>query len=332
MAASDVTQVTMADLAKNVDPSWKEALPLIELLSLQHGLMSVAPFSEANYATHERASVRTGLATPAWRMFGRGTPASTTKEAQVEFQCAILKSIPEVDTEILKIAPNRENFLLTRFAGHVEGMAQEWSSTAWYGTAASPEEFVGLASMFSDVTAANGRNVLDAGGTDASDNTSMWFMELGADVHAIYPRGSSAGISRSGGGVTWSENYGGTGLRALVHREELSLGAGFVVRDWRKVCRVASIDVSALTAQSGDANLLYWGTKAKHRLNSARGGGKRVVVMNTTLAEYLEHQLNDRTVAGGGVTVKTVDGMDVTHFCGFPIVIDDNILNTEAPV
>lgn len=332
MAASDVTLPTMADLAKRVDPGWKEVQPIVELLSLQHGLMSVAPWREGNQATGELTTVRTGLATPAWRLFNRGTPPSSTKTAQVKFQAGILKSISEADTELLKIAPNKEAFLLTEAAGHIEAMAQEWSSTAWYGTAASPEEFVGLASMYSDPTAQNGRNVLDAGGTDLSDNTSIWFMDLGPDVFAMYPRGTPAGISRAGAGVVWAENFGGTGLRALVHREEYTLGGGFVVRDWRKVVRIGSIDVSALTAQTNDANLLYWGTKAKHRIKANKTMGRRVVVMNSTVAEYLEHQMNDKMTAGGGVTVKTVDGMDVTHFCGFPIIVDDNILNTEAPV
>ena len=35
---------------------------------------------------------------------------------------------------------------------------------------------------------------LDAGGTDLSDNTSIWFMDLGPDVFAMYPRGTPAGI------------------------------------------------------------------------------------------------------------------------------------------
>lgn len=332
MAVSTVTLPTLLELSKRVDPGWKEISPIVELLSMQHGLMGVAPFQEGNLATGERTTVRTGLATPAWRMFNIGVTPSSTQTAQVDFQAAMLKSISECDTELLKIAPNKEQYLLTEATGHIEGMAQEWSSTAYYGTAASPEEFVGLASMYSSVSASNGQNVLDAGGTDASDNTSMWLVDFGPDVFGMYPRGSTAGISRAGAGVVWAENFGATGKRALVHREEYSLGGGFVVRDWRKIVRVASIDVSALVAQSSDANLLYFGTKAKHRIRSNKTVGRRVWLMNPTCAEYLEHQLNDRITAGGGVTMKNVDGFDVMHFVGFPVVIDDNILNTEAPV
>lgn len=333
MAASTVTLPTMLELSKRVDPGWSEILPIVELLSLQHGLMSTIGFQEGNLATGELTNVRTGLATPAWRMFNRGTPASSSQTAQVTFQAAILKSLSEVDEELVKISPNQERLLMTEAIAHIEGMAQEWSSTAYYGTAASPEEFVGLASMYSDPTAANGRNVLDAGGTDASDNTSIWLIDAGPDVFGMYPRGTTAGVSRVNDGVVWAENFGGTGLRARVNREEFTLAGGFVVRDWRKVVRIGSIDVGNLVAQNNDANLIFWMTKAKHRIKSNKTAGRRFWLMNSTTAEYLDHQRQDKSVAGGGVILQNIDGFgDVMTFGGFPIIIDDNILNTEAPV
>lgn len=333
MAASTVTLPTLSQLAKSVDPGWTQILPIVELLSQKHGLHSVLPFKQANTGTGEIATVRTGLPTPAWRMFNKGTPASSSRRAQITFECGILKSLPEVDNELLKIAPDREQFLMQEYDAHIEAMVSEFNSTAWYGTAAAPEEFVGLASMFSDPTAANGRNVIDAGSSDVADSTSIWFIRLGPNVYGAYPRGSTAGIQRSGlGSPVWAENFGGTGNRALVVREELTMAGGVVVRDWRDVVRIGSIDVSALRAETSDADLLHLGTSAKHRILSNGTGGRIVCCMNSGTAEYLEHQMNARLAVGGGVTVKNVDGMDVTHFCGFPIVIDDDILNTEAPV
>lgn len=222
---------------------------------------------------------------------------------------------------------------MQEYDGHIESMTAEFNSTAWYGTAAAPEEFVGLASMFSDPTAANGRNVIDCGGTDASDNTSIWFIRMGTNVYGAYPRGSTGGITRSGlSGTTWAENFGGTGRRALVTREELGMAGCVVARDWRDVVRMGSIDVSALVAQTNDADLLFYGVKAKHRILSNGSKAGVFCFMNSSTAEYLEHQINDKLVAGGGVTVSNVDGVDVMKFCGFPVVIDDDILNTEAPV
>jgi len=101
--------------------------------------------------------------------------------------------------------------------------------------------------------------VLLAGGTDQADSASIWFLDLGPEIFATYPKGSTAGISRAGEGVWWSENYGGTGLRALVHRLELSLGIGVVVTDWRKAVRICNIDVSALGILSYSYVLYAWG-------------------------------------------------------------------------
>lgn len=332
MAVSTITNPTLAEMARSVDPGWKEVLPVIELLSLRHGLMSAIGFDQANGAVSHRTQVRTGLPTPTWRMFNRGVPATNDQTANVTFSVALLKDVVEVDAELLKIAPNKERYMLQRAAAHLEGMAQEWSSTAFYGTAATPEEFVGLASMYSDTTANNGRNVLDAGGIDASDNTSIYLINSGPTVFGTYPMGTPAGISRSGGGEVWSESLGGSGLRGFVWREEYTLGGGLVVEDWRDVVRIGSIDVSAMVAQSGDANLNYWTTKAAARMIS-RPTYNRFWVMNATTFEYLVHQRNDRQVAGGGVQVSSVDGVGMSmSLHGYPVVIDDNILNTEAAV
>lgn len=331
MAVSSVLNPSFVEMAKSATPGWDGVQPMIELLALRHGLHSRIPFAEANGAVNHRTQLRTGLPTPTWRLLGKGIQPSAGQSAQATFQVAILKSLLEIDEELVKISPNPSAWVLQQAAAHLEAMAQEWSSTAYYGTAASPEEFVGLASMYSDVTASNGRNVLDAGGSDASDNTSIYLMNAGPTVFGTYPRGTPAGISRSGGETVWSESLGASGYKGKVFREEFSMGGGIVVEDWRDVVRIGSIDVSNLVAQANDADLLFWTRKAKARMLN-RPSYSRFWLMNATTFEYLDHQRSDRQVAGGGVTYQTIDGIDTPMLHGYEVVVDDNILNTESPV
>jgi len=331
MAVSTITSPTFAEMSRAVNVGWTQIQPLIELLSIRHGLHGNVGFQQANGAVSHRTQVRTGLSTPVWKMFNRGTPASTDTVANVTFNVAKLKSLLEIDQDLVDISPNPAMYVLQRAAAHLEAMMQEWSSTAIYGTAAAPEEFVGISSMYSDTSASNGKNILKAGGIDASDNLSIWLVNAGPTVFGTYPLGSMAGLSRTGGATVWTENMGGTGNRGQVFREEFAMGGGFVVEDWRDMVRIANVDVSALVAQSADADLLFWTRKAKGRM-STRPIYRRFWLMNGTASEYLDHQRAERQVAGGGVTTQTIDGIETMMLHGIPIVIDDNLLNTEAAI
>lgn len=331
MAANSVLYPTFADMAKQVTPGWERAMPIINLLSKRHGLHANLPFAEANGAISHRASILTGLPTSSWRMFNYGTAPSNGTHANVTFPVATAETISEIDEQLIRIAPERESFVAQKMMEHVESLMQEWSSTAFYGTAAAANEFVGLAALYSDPTATNGRNVLDAGGTDNSDNASIYLLNAGPTVKGIFPRGSSAGIERFGGGYDWAESFGGTGLRARVWREGIRIGGGIAVEDWRDVVRVGSIDVSAMVAQVNDADLIYLTRRAKSRLES-RPVYRRFFVMHPTVWEFIGHQRDDRQVAGGGVSTATIDGVEVDTLHGYPVVLDDNLLLTESPV
>lgn len=330
MAANAVTHPTLLDLSKRVTPGWDRQLPIINMLDKRHGLYAALPFLEANGAISHRASVVTGLPTSSVRLFNQGVASSTGTHTQIQFDLAIIKNWAEIDAELIKIAPDREMEVAQRLMEHYESARQKWSSLAWYGVGS--DGMTGLSSLFNDPTALNGRNVIDAGGTDNSDNASMWLMNAGPGVSIRYPRGSAAGIMRDGGGYDTAENFGGTGLKARVWREEIGIAGAPVVEDWRDVVRVGSIDMSAAAAGVNDANLVRLARSAKAKL-SGRPVYNRFWLMHSSVWEAILHQLDDRQVAGGGVTREYVDGVgDVDMLHGYEVRIDDNLLLTEAPV
>lgn len=331
MAALSTTLPTLAQLSKTVDAGWKESLPIIELLSKRHGLYAALRWEEANQALSHRTSVRTGLPTAAYRMFNLGLDASDGSYANVTFPVAKIGTLAEVDEELIKVAPNKERFVANKVAGHIEAVLQKISTEMFYGTAATPEGIVGLMSMYSSTTAENGQNVIDAGGTDSSDNASILLLNIGDNCKGIYPRGTPAGIERNIRGYETSEKLGGTGKTGVVYREFVHVGAGIAVEDWRDAVRIASIDVSALVAETNDADLLKLTRKAKHRILS-RPMHDRKWVMHPTIWEYIQHQRDDKQVAGGGVSKATIDGVEVPTLHDIPVVIDDNMLLTEAAV
>lgn len=334
MAALSTAYPTLVDLATSTGPDGR-VQPVVELLARMDEMAQDIPVLEGNMTNGERATVRTGIPTPTWRLFNQGIVPTKGTTAQLEFKCGQMGTWSQVDKALADSAVNREDFLLSQSLAHIEGMSQEMYSTFWYGTAAASEEFVGLAAHYNDPTAGNGSNVLDAGGTDASDNASIWLINFGPDIHMIYPRAHpTSGITRDFKGVVTAEAVGGTaGALMDVYREKFEWAGGLVVRDWRRAVRIGSIDVSALVAQSGDADLSYWMRKATHRLRpSATGTGRTVFVMHPSVFEYLDHQRDDKAVAGGGVRWQEIDGVLSPFFRGIPIRRSESLLLTEAPV
>ena len=332
MAALGTSFVTLGDLASRQGPDMKIQKP-IELLSKMTPILKYGLFKEGNMATGEKTTVRTGLPAVSWRLINQGVVPTKGSTAQVEFKTGLMESWSQIDRTLVDISNDPGEFRLSEAVAHLESMAQEFESTFFYGSASTPSEFVGLAAHYSDPTAGNGDNVLDAGGTDGSDNTSIWFLNFGADLFCHYPKGTPAGVTREDKGVMTIQNFGGvTGALLDCFVEKFGMGAGVALRDWRRAVRIGSIDVSALRAQSGDADLIFWMTKAFHRLRRSLGSGKTMIVVNALVAEYLDHQRQQKLTAGGGVTMQNIDGEDVLSFRGIPIYISDSILNTEAPV
>jgi len=331
MAATNVTMPTLADLAKRTDAGWKNALPLINLLSKRHGLYSALRWEEANQGLSHRTSMVTGLPTSAYRMFNLGLDASDASYANATFPVAKIGTLAEIDAELIKIAPDKRNFVANKVATHIESLMQRLSSEMFYGTAATAEGIIGLAALYASVSAENGQNVIDAGGADTSDNTSIWLLNCGPTVKGLYPTGTPAGIEREMVGYETSESLGGTGKRGRVWREFINIGAGIAVEDWRDVVRIGSIDVSAMQSEVGDADLIKLTRKAKNRMASRAVYDMKWVMHPSTL-EAIENQRDARQLVGGGISSTTIDGVDLPTLHGYPVIIDDSIVLTEALV
>ena len=162
MAANAVTHPTLLDLSKRTMPGWERYAPIINLLDKRHGLYAALPFLEANGVLSHRASVVTGLPTSSVRQFNAGVAASTGSHVQIQFDLCIIKNWAEIDAELIKIAPNREQEVAQKLIEHYESARQKWSSLAWYGV--GTDGMVGLTSLYNDSAASNGRNVNKAGG------------------------------------------------------------------------------------------------------------------------------------------------------------------------
>jgi len=332
MATLNANVLTLADWAKRLDPDGKVP-EIVELLSQTNEILDDMLWMEGNLPTGHRTTVRTGLPTAAWRLLNNGVQPSKSTSAQIDEACGMLEAWSEVDVDLAKLNGNTAEFRLSEATAFIEAMNQEMSSTLFYGNSSiSPEEFTGLSIRYSDVSAANGSNIIDAGSAD-TDNSSIWLICWGSQtMHGIFPKGSMAGLQHLDHGeqtIETSNGIGGTRMRA--YQDQWQWKCGIALKDWRYAVRIGSIDISNLVTKTSAADLIELMIKAIHRIPSKKIG-KPCFYMNRTIFQMLDIQRRDDVISGGGLVYKDVDGMVIPTFRGIPIKICDALLENEAAV
>ncbi len=331
MAIVGNTYLTLADAYKRQKADGTIA-DIIEMLAEINPILDDMITIEANERTTHLTTMRTGLPEGTFRKLYQGVQPQKSTTKQVRDSIGMIENWSEVDEKLVKLQRDPGAFRLSEAQAFIEGLSQTAAQRIFYGnTVTDPEEFLGLAPRFSSLTAENGRQIVDAGGT-GSDNTSIWFVVWGPrTVHALYPQGSKAGLQREDLGAETKNLADGSVYRVL--REKFSWDLGLSVRDWRYVVRIANIDVSDL--QAGNTQLYDFMRKAYYRLRQRRVvGGRAAIYANTDVLEALDALATNRGANDSFVrlTPREIEGKEVLTYRGIPIRETDALLNTEARV
>lgn len=331
MATIGESVLTLLDWGKRLDPYGKTEMTA-ELLAQTNEILEDMLWKEGNLPTGERVSIRTGLPTVYWRQLNVGVPSSKSTTAQVDEQCGILEAWSEVDKDLAELNGNVNSFRFDEGKAFLEAMNIEFAQTLFYGTSANPEEFVGLSSRYSDLTAANGENIISAGGT-GSDNSSIWLIGWGGrSVYGTFPKGSMAGLDHEDFGLQTVETSAGVGgNRMRAYQERWCWKGGLVVKDWRYAVRIANIDISATVADpaGSSVDLGELMIDALHHLPTTNDV-KPVFYMNRTLAKMIDIQTQNKSNAY--FTVGNEQGKRKIDFRGVPIKVCDALTETEGVV
>lgn len=332
MATLGSSYFDLIDLYKSQDEN-RQIATVIELLKESNPILDDALAVECNMGTKHRTTIRTGLPSVTWGRFYKGVSQSKGTKAQVDDATGFVEQLSSIDTRLLKISGNENAVRLSEAQAALEAISQEVASTVFYGNDnTAPDEFLGFAPRFNSLSAANGGQIVDGGGT-GSDNTSIWFVTWGdSQCSMLYPQGTAAGVQREDKGE--QRVLDGSSNPYYVKEELFTQHAGLTVRDWRYVSRIANIDVSNLQAGSVDIYALmrkaFWKIR-KHRLP----GTRQAIYCNSDVMEALDADSTPTT----GTTASfvrlqptEVDGFEVMSYRGIPVRQCDALLNNEAQV
>lgn len=338
MASLVQTQLGLIDYYKTKD-MYGNVLPIVEMLNQMNPIMDDSVMMECNSGTQHTHTVRAGLPDVTWGRLYKGIPNSKSKRSQVTDTTGFLEGLSTVDTRLIKLAGDNAAALRTQEArGFIEALSQTLSTTVFYGnTATDPEQFMGLAPRFNDKSAANGSQIIDAGGT-GSDNTSIWFVTWGEGTcQLLYPKGTSAGIEREDMGRQNVTDEDGNTYFAMMDKFEVHSGVS--VQDWRFITRIANIDVSNM--KSGNVKLYDFMRAAWYRNegvkmvnNRSMVSGRMAIYMNRDVAEALDALATNAGASDSFIRLKPmeIEGKMVDTYRGIPIRIEDAVINTEARV
>jgi len=339
MATLASTALTLSEWATRLDAGGKPAA-IIELLGQTNEMLTDMLWMQCNDGAGHKTTVRTGLPTATWRLLNYGVVKSKSTTAQVRDSTGMLEAYSEIDKALADLNGNSAEFRLGEDMAFIEGMNQTMQGTVVYGnTSANPERFTGLGPRFNSLSAANGGNIVNAGGV-ANTNTSIWLIGWGQNTcHGLFPKGSKAGLQvRDLGEVPL---YDANNNVYQGYRTHFKWDCGLSVRDWRFVVRIANINVTAGAVTT--ANLINTLIAAVNKLpfvsaagNSPPPGGTKPGQVNTafycnrTVRAALDIQAMAKTNAF--LTIETRDSRPYTAFRGIPIRICDQLLNNEARV
>jgi len=339
MAAKGVELVTLADVAKSKD---KRIGKVAEVLIQHNAACKDIPYMEMNQGTIHVEDIRSALPEVYYRKANQPIPASKTTTEERTFTSAHFESKSQIDRAVAsrggqdRIAYNRWN----QAQGHLQAHAIELAELLVYGSPTdSNQKTAGLFDILSTLSASEptSKQIVDAGGT-GSDNCSIFKVHWGElSVFGIYPKGTTAGISRidhSVGnklvkipGVDKNGNPGDF----WGYEEEFMTDHGLVVKDYRQTARIANIDVSNLVSGSNAADLIDLMITADYRIDS-KENGQGVWYVNRTIETALHKQALTKVGAGAGLTFANYQGEQVLMFLGCPVRRMDCLLNSEARV
>lgn len=311
---------------------------VVEILNRQNPILDDAIATQCNMDSVHRHMIRTGLPSVGWGRLYQGVPQSKTTMQQVDDTTGFLEAGSQIDTRLLKLAPDPAKARLVDSAPYLEAMNQEMATGMFYhDTATTPEKFKGLSPRYSVIGGPGaGLQVIDGAG-QGGDNTSIWFVTWGDHATSLlYPKGTKAGVSIEDKGEQRVTDAAGNPY--YVKETLFNWHLGMFVKDWRYNARVANIDVSDMRSGSVDVWALL--RKAYYRLQTRRRdaiSSRIAIYMNRDVLEILDAQSSDRALLAAnpnytGLSQSVIEGKEVKTYRSIPIRETDALLNTEAKV
>lgn len=257
--ARSLQEVSRSDIIKRRDPSGAP-LAIAEVLAQKNEWILDAPSIEGTGDSTHTIALRTALPKVYFKKFNYGVPASKSDVARFQEACGMIEARSIVDSQMLKLHGNPQEFRAGEDKAFIEAMGQHMARQIFYGQQISGQEsFTGLAPRYATFDleeSPSAYNVIDGGlGEDLSektDLTSVWVIAWGDNVGTFYPKNSAAGLEMIdlGEDTVYDEYHHPYQAYQTIFR----WSCGLYVKNWRYVARICNISLGDLRSGVGIGN------------------------------------------------------------------------------
>lgn len=344
MAVNPTFAPNIGDLLKSLDPN-NELAKAANLMTQANEIVPRLPVKEANNVTHHRVTQIVSLGTATERNLNEGTQPTWHTKAQHDESIALIDKWAVCDVKLAEMSGNVAEFRAQEYRASVVAVSQRAAFNVIEGNLAgtNPKQITGLHARLNTLSDVNvAQQIVNAGGTTASVQSSMYLMRAGLDsVFLAYPKGSRGGFWSRDYGLVPDPSWGGVaGAHMGAYKEQCGWDIGLVVKDQRCVVRICNIEVGHFTGLTSTQSPTAF-TNLPHQMMIAHGRlpidvmGRDFWVCNRAVRTGLMRLAYEKSVAGLGVREGLTQlgaPTEILTFWGIEIVLEDQITNTEAVV
>jgi hypothetical protein len=286
----------------------------------------------ANDGTTDKGKIITAYPEGQLRGYNEGWNAEVATGMDVRYEAAMIRTRSVVDVDLYEQrGAEGDAWRLRKDQAFMRGLARSAVRRVFYGDkGANARDFNGLANLVVPGHEAFGERVIDAKGTTAAGQASIWLINWDADgAYMFYPQhGSQAGLSFEDMGRQYVADKNGKDYMALV--SEFKWDLGMALYNPESIVRIANVDVAKLSknAASG-ADLVDLMAQALEMLPDAQTG-RVAFYMNDNIRSVLRRQMMNRDNLM--LNWSEVAGRKVLAFGDVPVhkLGSDVLANNEA--
>ena len=315
--------LTLSDHIKRMTPDGSIERDIVEISEQLNPILNYMPAIEGNLTTGNRAVIRTDMPGVAWTAIGQPVFPGKSGTKQVDDTTAKAEALCHIPKDLAALNGNTAAFRFSEQIPFIEAMNQEIATAmVYHNSALDPKKPLGLSPRYSTLATSN---VYDGGDRSALAVTSLWLACLSPlTFYAIFPKGIPGGLQHMS-----EENPKTYGSDAAgftrVYEDWYEWNIGWQLKDWRYVMRYCNLATTG-SANTVDPEVL----NAMYRQLPNPNMGRVVWICNRTIATQFDNAAMNKVNAM--FTVGEEFGQPVTKYRGFPVVVCDAILDTEAVV
>ena len=318
-----MAKITLIDVAKRTGND--ATVGLVEAMSQANPFFQLAP-TKSIRGNMFKYQVRSSLGTAGFRAFNQGVASTKSVIRDVIVECKPMLGVSEVDKALAEAsAEGVAAFRQKEDMGFISALANTFNAKAYYGSSSTTAaEIDGVGTVLSTL----GGTCIGAGGSTATAETSMYFWSF-SDATSVQGRLPGAEIVLANGmlpsakdlGVQLIVDSGGTN-KYPAYQTIFEFTPGLAIYDSRSVGRLCNIDSTHLPTVA----LINQVITAMFPYNVD------LITCSKTVMNYVQGLKGTSAFQQTSPYESSEIFKRATTFNGIPILIDENIVATEAVV